>query len=258
MNIMGLLNINKGGLNANQNDLDTVANNIANVNTVGFKAKTASFQALINNQVTADEVPLAGGPQISLNAGVQAPAGPTDYSQGIMQNTGNSTDFAIQGNGFFGVQGPNNQLLLTRAGNFERDARGDLVTANGQPVATTDIVPRGQWPAGQMTVAPTGAITIQTANGQVNVGRINIYQPSSTSDLQAVGDNNYQVTGGNIQLISGQPGAGSITQGMLEGSNVDLSNQMAEMITSQRAYQLNAKALQTTDDILSTTNNFNQ
>lgn len=259
MNIDGLLLTNKAGMNGNQTSIDLIANNIANVNTVGFKAQSGSFQALINNQISPNEVHLASNQPIGLNAGVQVAPAMRDFKAGSLQSTAVPTDFAISGTGFFGVQGANNQLLLTRAGNFHIDAQGELVTTNGLHVATTDTIPQNQWPKGQLQVEPNGLMRIQTAAGSVNVGQLNIYQPTSLAALQATGDNLFQVTPGtNLTPINGTPGAGNINQGFLEASNVDLSSQLTDMITSQRAYQLNAKALQATDAILNTTNNFNQ
>lgn len=259
MNIESLLQVNKAGMNGNQNNLDIIANNLANLTTTGFKAKSGTFQALINNQVTNQEVPLAANSNpIAINTGLKVGSNIDNFGQGGLQTTNQPLDFAIQGNGFFGVRDANNQLLLTRVGDFKRDAQGSLVNDNGFHVATTDRIPQNQWPQGNLAVNATGAINIQTPEGSVNVGQLNIYQPRSLSDLQAVGNTTYQVQAGGVQLINGTPEAGNITQGALENSNVDMASQMADMISTQRAYQLNAKALQATDNILNVTNNFNQ
>lgn len=259
MNIDGLLLINKAGLNGNQTNLDIIANNIANANTTGYRAQNGSFQALIDNQVSADEVPLAPNQQIGISTGMKVGAGVTDFKQGALQTTGLKTDLAISGNGFFGVIGDNKQLMLTRAGNFEQDANGNLVTASGLHVATTNTIPQNQWPKGTLRIDPTGTITVTNANTSVQVGRINIYQPNSYADIHAVGDNLFAPNADvNLNPANEQPGIGVINQGMVEASNADLSSQLTDMITTQRAFQLNAKALQATDNILNTTNNFNQ
>lgn len=259
MNINGLLLINKAGLNGNQTNLDIIANNIANANTTGYRAQNGSFQTLIANQVSNREVPLSANQQIDITAGMKVNAGVTDFKQGGLQTTGIKTDLAISGNGFFGVIGNNNQLMLTRAGNFELDADNNLVTANGLHVATTNTIPQNQWPKGILQIDPTGRIVIANANTNVQVGRINLYQPNSYADIHQAGDNLFAPNAGvNLAPVNGQPGIGLINQGMLEFSNADLSSQLTDMITTQRAFQLNAKALQATDDILNTTNNFNQ
>ncbi|CAH0416983.1 flagellar hook-basal body protein [Periweissella fabaria] len=259
MNIQSLLQVNKAGMNGNQNNLDIIANNLANLTTTGFKAKSGAFGATLNNQINNQEVPLAATSNpMTLNTGLIVGSDIDDFRQGGLQTTGQKTDFALQGNGFFGVRDANNQLLLTRVGDFKRDAQGTLVTDTGLHVATTDRIPQNQWPQGEMAVSANGDITIQTPQGSVAVGQLNIYQPRSLNDLQPAGNTMYQAQGGAVQIINGTPGAGSITQGALENANVDMASQMADMISTQRAYQLNAKALQATDNILNVTNNFNQ
>lgn len=142
-----------------------------------------------------------------------------------MQQTSIPTDYAIKNDGFFGVIGQDGKLMLTRAGNFKRDENNNLVTTNGLKIQVTNNTP-------------------------------NVYKPNSIADLQAIGNNFYQVTNpGNLQVDNT---GNNVSQGFLENSNVDLASQMVEMITTQRAYQMNAKALQATDSILNTTNNFNQ
>lgn len=259
MNIQSLLLVNKAGMNGNQNNLDIIANNLANVTTTGFKAKSGTFQELINNQVDNQEVALAPDTKaMAINTGLQVGSNMDDFGQGGLQTTGQSTDFAIQGAGFFGVRDANNQLLLTRVGDFKRDAQGGLVNDNGFHVETTNQMPQNEWPQGNMVVNAAGNISIQTPTGEVAVGQLNLYQPRSLSDLQSAGNTTYRSSNNDVALINGTPGAGQIAQGVLENANVDMASQMADMISTQRAYQLNAKALQATDNLLNVTNNFNQ
>ena len=209
MNMNGLLGISRSGMNSLQKNLDNVANNIANVNTNGYQTQTTHFKELINNAVSTEEVYFSGNAaQYGWNVGSSATTG-TSFGQGVLTASSQPLDVAIQGTGFFGVRNGNNELLLTRAGNFQLDAEKGLVTSDGYPVAMTTMVPANQWPNAQLT--------------------------SSQADPTAFG---------------------TINQHYLEGSNVDLAGSMTELLTTQRAYALNTKAMQTTDDMLAVVNRF--
>jgi flagellar basal-body rod protein FlgG len=165
---------------------------------------------------------------------------------------------AIQGEGFFGVRDANNQLLLTRDGNFGFDANGTLVNSQGLRVDTTLTVPYQQWPQGKPMIDQSGNISI-TANGtSTPVGRVMMYLPENPETIVPTGDNLYQVEPGTVVRNSNEniEGLGTIQQSMLENSNVELARSMTEMITTQRAYSLNTRVLQSTDEMLSIVNRF--
>ncbi|KRL05496.1 flagellar hook-basal body protein [Liquorilactobacillus oeni] len=260
MNIDGILSISKSGLNGMQQSLDSVSNNIANVDTVGYKARDTSFRELLNDQVTQNEVGISQtAGQIGLDRGLEADQEAINAAQGALKKTASPYDLAISGQGFFGVYDQNNQLYLTRAGDFHRNADGELVNEAGYRVAVNETVPEQQWPKGDVKVAADGTTSIQTGAEARTVGKINLYQPQNMEDLRPVGDTLYQVAAGG-GLISNLNGGtlGSINQYALENSTVELAGSMTDMMVAQRTYSLNAKVLQSTDDMLGTVNRFSE
>ncbi|MFT8424605.1 MAG: flagellar hook-basal body protein [Liquorilactobacillus sp.] len=251
MNISGILAINKSGMNGLQNNMDNIANNIANSDTVGYKNRDTTFQELVNNQTTTQETNLISGTNLGLNTGVAVNGESVNFTQGSLQQTGSATDFAIQGQGFFGVYGQNGELLLTRDGSFKRDSTGQLVNASGNKVAVDATVPETNWPKGDLSVASDGSISIVNNGNSTSVGKLRMYLPQNNEDLVSVGNNNYTVTNENqLQVMTNA----SVKQGYLETSTVDLASSMTDMIATQRAYQMNAKALQSTDDMFEVIN----
>ncbi|KRN30731.1 flagellar hook basal-body protein [Liquorilactobacillus mali] len=246
MNISGILSINKSGMNGLQNNMDNIANNIANSDTTGYKSRNTAFQELVNNQTTAEEVNLTSGTSLGLNAGVGVNGESIAFTQGSLQQTGITTDLAIQGQGFFGVYGQDGQLLLTRDGSFKRDSTGQLVDASGNKVAIDATIPETSWPSGELSVASDGSISIVNNGNSTAVGKIRMYLPQNNEDLVSAGNNNYTVVNGDQLQVMTNP---NIKQGYLETSTVDLADSMTDMIATQRAYQMNAKALQSTDDM---------
>ena len=258
MNMNGLLGISRSGMNSLQKNLDNVANNIANVNTNGYQTQTTHFKELINNAVSTEEVYFSGNAaQYGWSVGSSATTG-TSFGQGVLTASSQPLDMAIQGTGFFGVRNGNNELLLTRAGNFQLDAEKGLVTSDGYPVAMTTMVPANQWPNAQNIQIDSAGRVMTQQNGQaVLLGQLTLYNPTNMNDLVPVGSQLFQTQ--NAQLTSSQadPTAfGTINQHYLEGSNVDLAGSMTELLTTQRAYALNTKAMQTTDDMLAVVNRF--
>ncbi|MCP0886234.1 flagellar hook basal-body protein [Ligilactobacillus sp. WILCCON 0076] len=245
------------GMNGLQTQLDIVANNVSNSNTTGYKTQQASFSELLNKDitedVTEDEQPLA------VNMGVKVTSGEADYSQGTISETGVSTDFAINGNGFFGVTDTSGNLYLTRDGDFSFDANGDLVNSQGYKVSMNATVPTNQWPSGTLNVSSNGEMSINTGTESVQVGQLAIYEPSSLSSLINRGDNLYSVATGTTlnSNLNGATDLGSIKQGALESSNVDLASEMSNLIIAQRAYSLNSQMLKSNDDMWESINSFN-
>ncbi|KRL37584.1 flagellar hook-basal body protein [Liquorilactobacillus uvarum] len=259
MNMNSLLSINKSGLNGLQKSMDVVSNNIANVNTVGYKSRDTSFQELLNNQTTAQEVSLS--PQATntaLNEGLEVNQENINFAQGSLQNTDSPYDMAIEGQGFFGVYDQNNNLLLTRDGDFHRNGNGELVNQQGYRLSIDSSVPQNSWPKGNVRIDSNGSVNVQDGERTVQVGRIPLYSPNNTNDLQSIGNNLYRVANGAQLNTAFNGGLGSIQQYHLENSTVDLSDSMSNMIITQRAYGLNAKAVQATDDMLSVVNKFSE
>jgi flagellar basal-body rod protein FlgG len=258
MNMNSLLGISRAGMNSLQKNLDNVANNIANVNTNGYQAQSTHFKELINNAVSTEDVLYSGNAaQYGWNVGSAATTG-TSFGQGILTASSQPLDVAIQGTGFFGVRNENNELLLTRAGNFQLDAEKGLVTSDGYQVAMTNALPANQWPNAEEIQIDSAGRLMTTQNGQtVMLGQLTLYNPTNTDDLVPVGSQLFQTQNAQLTTSQANPAAfGTINQNYLEGANVDLASSMTELMTTQRAYALNSKAMQTTDDMLAVVNRF--
>lgn len=250
------LHIARTGLDAQNMRMRVISNNLANVNTTGFKRDRASFEALAYQVVTAPgaastaETKYATG--VNLGTGVRVQGTARIDTQGAMQTTGNALDMALDGNGFFQVQMPGGQLGYTRAGNFARSSEGMLVTSEGYQVMPGITIPDG---ATSITVGSDGTVTA-TIPGQTEasqIGQIQIAAFPNSAGLQAVGDNYLVETAasGAVSLgIAGQDGRGNIRQGMLEGSNVNVVEELVDMIETQRAYEVNSKMISATDEML--------
>ncbi|MHC5269559.1 flagellar hook-basal body protein [Enterococcus sp. LJL98] len=251
-----LLNISRSGINGLQQKLDVTAHNLANVNTAGYKRKTLQFRELLNNPI-ANQAPVNenANPAV-INRGVEGLVMQDLWQQGSFLETGNPWHFAIEGDGFFGVRDANNQLLLTRAGAFGQDETGRLVNQQGEAVEMTDFLPSNQWPKGEIHVTASGAVSIVHADQQTPVGQIRLYQPTDFNALVAVGENHFQVNPGTALVESLQ--GSRIRQGSLEQSTVDVAQSMSDMLVTQRAYSLNTRALQSTDEMFSTINRFTE
>ncbi|MFT9450933.1 flagellar hook-basal body protein [Liquorilactobacillus ghanensis] len=259
MNVNDILSISRTGLNGLQNNLDIVSNNIANSNTVGFKQRDTSFGDLLENSTTLQDANLEAAQQnnLGMTMGLETHQQAINFSQGGLRSTDSPYDLAISGNGFFGVRGADGQLYLTRNGDFSRDANGNLVNQAGQRLDIQATVPENQWPQGTVSIDQNGQISIGNNGRTTQVGRVILYQPAEPQNLQAVGNNLYQLQGGALNSsLTGAAGLGTIEQNHLENSTTDLADAMTDMIMTQRAYSLNSKVLQSTDDMLGTINEF--
>jgi flagellar basal-body rod protein FlgG len=250
------MHIARTGLDAQDMRMRVISNNLANVNTTGYKRDRASFEALAYQVVTApgsastSETQYATG--LSLGTGVRVQGTARINTQGSFQTTGNALDMALDGDGYFQVQMPGGQLGYTRAGNFSRSAEGLLVTSEGYQVMPGITVPEG---ATSITVGADGTVSAsvpgQTEASQI--GQIQIAGFPNSAGLQAVGDNYLIETSasGAVNLgIAGEDGRGRIRQGMLEQSNVNVVEELVDMIETQRAYEVNSKMISATDDML--------
>ncbi len=251
----------KTGLDAQQTRMSVVSNNLANANTTGFKSDRAAFEDLLYHQVrqpggsTSQQTTLPTG--LQLGTGVRVVATAKSFEQGSQQQTGNALDVMINGRGFFEVQMPDGTSAYTRDGTFHVNADGQLVTNSGYEVQPGIQIPEG---AQSVTIGADGTISVQLA-GNTNateVGTLSVTDFINPAGLQALGQNLYQETtaSGTAQAgTAGLDGLGSIVQGALEGSNVNTVEQLVNMIETQRAYEMNAKAISTTDSMLGFLNN---
>lgn len=239
---------------AQQYNLDTISNNLANVNTTAFKHQRAEFQDLIYQTFKGSD-PNSGAVQVGLGSAFSATA--SDFSPGALQPTGNPLDLAITGNGFFQVQKPDGSLAYTRDGSFKRDANGLMVTSDGYPLEPPISLPPN---ATSISISNLGVVTA-VVPGQTDpqpVGNIKVALFPNPAGLTRVGQNLFLAGGasGDAQLEDpGTTGAGEVKAGFLEGSNVQVVEEMVKMIMAQRAYEINSKAIQTSDEMLSTINN---
>lgn len=256
MNMSQILSISRSGLNAYQREMDVVSNNLANVDTLGYKDKRTTFQELLNNGTNENEVGLSqNAGNVAINAGLNVQQVNENLSQGAFKSTAGTYDLAIDGEGYFGVRDGANNLYLTRDGSFRRDADGNLVTSKGMKVEVQSNVPSSQWPKdGEVSISTSGYVSI----GNVRVGRILLFRPQNSIDMNDIGNNLYRCDGNLISSANNTAGFGQINQGLVELSNVDVADTMSKMIITQRAYQMNSKALQSTDEMLQTINKFTE
>ncbi|HEX8056557.1 MAG TPA: flagellar basal-body rod protein FlgG [Novosphingobium sp.] len=253
------LHVARTGLDAQDQRMRVIANNLANVSTTGFKRDRANFATLayqdsrIAGQQSSGETTYANG--LNLGTGVSVQSTTRIDTAGTLETTGNSLDVALDGGGFFQVQMPGGQLGYTRAGNFSRSPEGNLVTSQGY-----QVMPAIQLPANttQVTIADDGTVSASVAGGESQqVGQIQIANFANPGGLQAGSDNFLYETAasGPAQLgIAGEDGRGHIKQGMLEGSNVSIVEELVDMIECQRAYEINSKMISSVDEMLKNAN----
>ena len=248
------------GMNGQQTNIDTISNNLSNVNTTGFKQHRAEFEDLLYQNVklagtpaTEDTVTPVG---LQMGSGVKVASTQRIMTQGSLQATGVDTDMAIVGDGFFRVQQYDGSWAYTRDGSFKVDSTGQLVTANGLRVMPEVIFPEG-FQLETLAISDGGVITIKV-NGEVEpieVGQLELYRFPNSVGLENTGDNLYKVTNASGGPIAGRPGIegmGVTKHKFLEMSNVSIVNEMVQMIVAQRAYEFNSKAIQTSDNMLQT------
>jgi flagellar basal-body rod protein FlgG len=250
------MHIARTGLDAQDMRMRVISNNLANVNTTGYKKDRASFETLAYQTITAPGSPSTAESNyatgLNLGTGVRIAGTARIDTQGSMQTTGNSLDLALDGDGYFQVQLPGGELGYTRAGNFSRSPEGLLVTSEGYQVMPGITVPAG---ATSITVGTDGTVSA-TVPGQAeatNLGQIQIANFPNSTGLLSKGDNYLTETtaSGAANLgIAGQDGRGNIRQGMLEASNVNVVEELVDMIETQRAYEVNSKMISATDDML--------
>jgi flagellar basal-body rod protein FlgG len=248
--------ISKTGLDAQQTQMDVIANNLANVSTNGFKRSRAVFEDLLYQTLrqpgaqSSQQTQLPSGLQVG--TGVRPVATERIFTQGNLQQTGNSKDVAIQGQGFFQVLMPDGTTSYTRDGSFQADSQGQLVTSSGYQVQPNITIPVN---ALSITVGRDGTVSITQpgSTASVEVGTLQLATFINPVGLQSVGENFYVETfsSGPPNINSpGIDGAGVLNQGYVETSNVNVVEELVNMIQTQRAYEINSKAIQTSDQML--------
>ena len=254
------LHVARTGLDAQQTRMRVIANNLANVNTTGFKRDRAEFETLAYQMMTAAGATASGDNQyatgLNLGSGVQLVGTSRVMTQGALSTTDNPLDLAIEGDGYFRVARPDGTTAYTRAGNFHLSSEGKIVTSDGLPLQPEIQIPDG---AQSITIGADGTVSVTVA-GQTEpteAGRIEIARFVNAAGLQALGGNLYAETAASGTAQVGPPGAegrGSIRQGALEGSNVNVVQELVDMIETQRAYEVNAKMISATDEMLRNAN----
>ena len=248
--------IAKTGMTAQQTQLDVISHNLSNVSTTGFKRNNAVFEDLIYQNLrqvgaqTSEENQLPTG--LHLGLGVRTVATSRNFTQGSLQQSSNSLDVAINGNGFFEVHLPDGTLGYTRDGSFQLDAQGRMVTANGLPVANGITVPQG---ATSISISESGVVSATLAGNPQpqQLGQLAMSSFINAAGLQPVGQNMYKESAASGPPQQGQPGTnglGVMRQGFLETSNVNVVEELVTMIQTQRAYEMNSKAISTSDQML--------
>jgi flagellar basal-body rod protein FlgG len=249
------------GMNAQQSQMDVISNNLANVSTNGFKGSRAVFQDLLYQTTrqpganSTQQTELASGNQ--LGTGVQQVATERLYTQGNLQQTGNSRDIAVNGQGFFQVTMPDGSTAYTRDGSFQTNAQGQLVTSAGYQLNPAITIPQN---ATGITVGSDGTVSVTQANSTASttVGQITLATFINPPGLEARGENLFTETASSGAPNVSQPGlngAGTLQQGYVEASNVNVVQELVNMIQTQRAYEINSKAVNTSDQMLQTLSN---
>jgi flagellar basal-body rod protein FlgG len=244
------------GMIAQQFNIDTIANNLANVNTTGFRKNQARFQDLVYQELRAPGSPV-GASQIpvgqDVGLGVKVGASQKVFSQGTLIQTDNNLDIAIEGDGFFQVTQPDGTTAYTRDGSFKRDANGSMVTADGMFLQPQITIPQN---ASSVAVGQDGTVSAQIpgSNTPQQLGQIQLVRFTNNAGLSPIGGHNLYTqtaaSGPPVVSTPGLNGAGSLQGGYLEQSNVAVVEEIVNMIVAQRAFEANSKAIQTSDQML--------
>ena len=249
------------GMIAQQLNIDTIANNLANVNTTGFKKSRVNFQDLLYETIkpagaqTAEGITIPEG--IQVGHGVRPSAIAKQFSQGTAVQTGNPYDLAIEGDGFFQISLPDGTTAYTRDGAFKVNAQGQMLTADGYLLADNIVIPDD---AEVVNIGPDGTVTVlQPGNVTTQVGNIELVRFANPAGLDARMGRNLllenDASGTPTTATPGLDGVGTLSQGFLENSNVQVVEEILQMIIAQRAYEANSKVIQASDEMLQTANN---
>ncbi|MHC1682516.1 MAG: flagellar hook-basal body complex protein [Clostridiaceae bacterium] len=251
--MLRVLYTGRTAMNAMQNKLDTISNNLANVNTIGYKKLNTNFSDLVYEKIDRLGVPTnkANSETLLNGTGVKISSVTRDNSQGTMINTGIPTNLMINGEGYFKVTRADNTDAYTRSGDFNVDSDGNLVDVNGDKVETNLTDNTFKFKKDNFTVKEDGTITSKESGREV--GKLKVYNALGDGSLLSIGDNLYVPKDNNTVMYENNTSA--IVQGYTEGSNVDIAQEMTEMIVTQRAFELSSKALKSGDDMYGIINN---
>jgi flagellar basal-body rod protein FlgG len=249
------------GMSVQQTNLDVIANNIANANTGGFKKSRADFQDLMYQTLRLQGAATEAGNQVptgvQIGHGAMLAAVQKVFLQGDYQQTQNELDVAIEGNGFFQITLPSGDKAYTRAGSFKRDSEGRICTSDGYLLEPNVTIPQD---SSRVSITADGTIYSQV-DGQpspTQIGKIDLYTFPNLTGLSAIGKSLFQETEASGAAVAGKPGEagfGTVLQGYLEMSNVNIMQEMINLIVGQRAYEINSKAIQAADEMLQMANN---
>ena len=249
------------GMQSQQINIDVIANNLANVNTTGFKKSRPDFQDLMYQNLKSVGSPSTNSTEvpsgIQIGLGSKAAAVTKVFSPGNITQSGNDLDVAIEGDGFFQIIMPDGSTAYSRDGAFKKDSQGRIVNSDGYPLSPEMVIPSN---ASKVSIGNDGTVTVLQAgqDSPTSVGTIQLATFSNPAGLSSMGHNLYQQTDASGTAntgTAGQNGIGALSQGFLEMSNVSVMEEMVNMIISQRAYETNTKAVQAADEMLQQTNN---
>jgi flagellar basal-body rod protein FlgG len=250
------------GMNAQQLNIDNIANNLANSNTVGYKSRRAQFQDLMYQTMVQPGTQSGASTFVptglQLGLGVRAASNDIVFQQGDFSSTGNPLDMVIQGNGFFQIRLSNGDTAYTRAGQFQLDATGNVVDANGNPLQPQIAIPAA---AQAINIATDGTVsyTLPNQSASQTAGQISLANFQNPAGLNSIGQSYYLPTDASGPALIGPPGGtdglGTIRQGYLEQSNVSVVDEFVNLISAQRAYEANSKVVKAADDMYSQVNN---
>lgn len=249
------------GMMSQQMNVDNIANNLANVNTTGFKQSRVEFQDVLYQRYRRAGTATAIGSEVpnelSVGYGTRPVSTVRQFTTGDLSNTGNPLDMALDGDGFFQIQHSDGSTVYTRDGGFKMSADGRIVNTDGFPILPEITIPED---ATSVSIGATGIVQVVQAGQEqsTDVGQIELARFVNPAGLSALGHNLYAVTGASGDPMTDQPGLsglGTVYQGYLEMSNVNVVDEMVNMIVAQRAYEMNSKAIQTADDMSAIANN---
>lgn len=249
------------GMAAQQTNIDVIANNLANVNTTGFKSSRVDFQDLYYQSIRLPGAPAAEGIQapsgIQVGLGARPAAVQKLFAAGDLRQTGNPLDIAIEGDGFFQVTGPDGTIAYTRDGAFKLNGEGKLVNTDGYALDPEIVIPAD---AQNISIGSDGTISVTTPGQSTpqQAGQIQIAKFANPGGLSSEGHNLFTPTGASGEATTGAPGSqgfGRLAQGVVEMSNVRIIDEMVNMIVAQRAYEINSKCIQVADEMLGMANN---
>lgn len=253
--------ISATGMEAQRLNIDVISNNLANVNTNGFKKSRADFQELLYQTIKSPGAPSADGTElptgIQVGMGVKPAAVQRMFKQGDFVSTDNPLDMVIEGDGFFQISMPEGDLAYTRAGSFKVDSEGRIVNSEGYPLEPAITLPSDTL---KISITADGTVSVLQPGTEAlsEIGSIELAQFINPGGLKSIGRNLYlqsEASGESTTANAGSDGLGTINQGFLELSNVNVVEEMVNMIASQRAYEMNAKVVKTSDEMLQMANN---